>query len=926
MFRCDDCTHSFYVPGTNLPLVIQGGCPECGGHARPEPDQPSGSQSDGTLRDMVDPSTGDDAGGNPLQEGILGQTDGGWDPGRKRDESFASVKQGAHGLIPCPNCGGDIQFTRSWDGQEVYQCSGCRRQWPDNDQALKEIMPKGIDCPQCGSEMHFRDAAGLTSLHPEGAWECSNRRCWHMMHPGEQVPDTYTDPDSGHSDLTLPEDWGKASSQGAPRKEWMTPMRNHPHASNQTPALPWQFDVEEVAEPGMDNDEAEAKINGQEKKAFLPALAVGTEALLGGGALAGGEAAGGAGASGGLGALLQKAAPSLLGHALGQGMFGGGGGAAAAPAQAAPLGGADERPLEMVASGGIPTEFPKDTEDPEKVDPKEHNDGDHQNFQNDISVNDMGGTASPGASTPGLEALEMLLPLVVHYAESPESGMDHPLIAALHGLLGQEGHLDGPEDPQAVLQVIEHVKGGKPADDSSSLPTDDNADGAHDEPRTDAPAHPDHKQASGHQGPTNPEQIAAVQQLLMDQGRADEVPNVPMQPWQYANELAQLAQHEGPPKDMSQTQPQPVQEEAPPEDTMPMPGMTAPPPGQFGTPTSGVYATSTNSSNFTARWAHDHVDPLQGVPAADQVGQEDPSQEQDTSGQWQTDDGQPLVVGEQYELHTPGVDIPDVVRVHAVRPESVTLEFTGAYDMGFTKDVTRQEFAEMGYTLSHVRGDEPEAQASDDANNNPEPEMQPTFGTPSGGDDHNVMSSTKWHVSFMPGAPGGTQPGGQCAQCGGPLQPNGACAGCERGAMAPGAPGVPAAPGGIQSPAGGPPQQMAAPMNPGGSNPSRPPQSRTPSAYSSVPSQDPDTGELLDADAQRLIARLLANAANDTGDEDQDGTSILDRTAGAHYTPREQRELIDEDGVARNADKLDLSHTHYEARRHTTGDDFLFGL
>src|SRR5690606_31855865 len=40
------------------------------------------------------------------------------------------------------------------------------------------------------------------------------------------------------------------------------------------------------------------------------------------------------------------------------------------------------------------------------------------------------------------------------------------------------------------------------------------------------------------------------------------------------------------------------------------------------------------------------------------------------------------------------------------------------------------------------------------------------------------------------------------------------------------------------------------------------------------------------------------------------------RTAGKKFTPREQREFIDEQGVARNADKLDLGGTHYEAHRY----------
>jgi hypothetical protein len=47
-------------------------------------------------------------------------------------------------------------------------------------------------------------------------------------------------------------------------------------------------------------------------------------------------------------------------------------------------------------------------------------------------------------------------------------------------------------------------------------------------------------------------------------------------------------------------------------------------------------------------------------------------------------------------------------------------------------------------------------------------------------------------------------------------------------------------------------------------------------------------------------------------------------TAGKKYSPSEQKEFIHEEGLARNADKLDLTNTHYEST--TVADSFLFGL
>ncbi|WP_028058287.1 hypothetical protein [Candidatus Solirubrobacter pratensis] len=147
-------------------------------------------------------------------------------------------KLAAHGLIPCPYCGGDIQYQHdNWGpGPRYYQCAGCRHRWPDTEQALKEIMPKGIDCPQCGSEMHWRDGSSLGRLYPDGAWECSQRRCWHMQRPGEGVPNTVPDMWSEKPDDTFPEDWTKGS------KLWAVASDNY------------SWDTEQV-ELWMDNDE-----------------------------------------------------------------------------------------------------------------------------------------------------------------------------------------------------------------------------------------------------------------------------------------------------------------------------------------------------------------------------------------------------------------------------------------------------------------------------------------------------------------------------------------------------------------------------------------------------------------------------------------------------------------------------------------------
>jgi DNA-directed RNA polymerase subunit M/transcription elongation factor TFIIS len=44
------------------------------------------------------------------------------------------------------------------------------------------------------------------------------------------------------------------------------------------------------------------------------------------------------------------------------------------------------------------------------------------------------------------------------------------------------------------------------------------------------------------------------------------------------------------------------------------------------------------------------------------------------------------------------------------------------------------------------------------------------------------------------------------------------------------------------------------------------------------------------------------------------------RESGRKFTPHEQRQFIDEQGVARNADKLDLEGTHYESHHRYIGE------
>jgi len=63
---------------------------------------------------------------------------------------------------------------------------------PLPDGTVIEMRPMDtIACPgnqyhgACGKPAHWRGSASLTPLHPHGAWECSDTRCWTMTTPDE---------------------------------------------------------------------------------------------------------------------------------------------------------------------------------------------------------------------------------------------------------------------------------------------------------------------------------------------------------------------------------------------------------------------------------------------------------------------------------------------------------------------------------------------------------------------------------------------------------------------------------------------------------------------------------------------------------------------------------------------------------------------
>lgn len=566
---------------------------------------------------------------------------------------------------------------------------------------------------------------------------------------------------------------------------------------NMDPYMPWTH-------------EATEKTSGPELLALLPELLGGGGAAVG--AAEGGAAAGGAG---GMGGLMKNV---LMGKGIGAMLPGGGKapGMPSMPQAPAPTMEPDPSRLTHTADLETPVSNPGYHEAPDG-DTKQFGVGDHDPAaQNPNIPGEAGGSAKGedavrehagfGPDSPGIERAQMLLPLLLHYYHSDESGMNDPLIKSLHEQLDKEvpGYLDSADD-EAVRRWLDsheqhgvHARtaapfgwgavpdtfdtrpegpafaqgypqqqgqqpeqqgicpfckgqqnpdgscptcGGKspipannaPAAGGARGPAVTNPPGSIPPPapvirsatlenQEVTPGHCHHcggvisangicpqcgasspmiegqgiqapniqsKVAGNHQGPTTPEQISAVQQLLIDTGRIDEVPTVPLRPELYANELSEVTSQEEPPPtvDPSQTPPpQPTQEIAPPGATMPVPNPASP---QMQQPMARVA---------------DHPEPSAIDPGQDDALQAVPGDDQqvpdhgDNTQSWQTDNGEPLVEGQTYEMHSSKYEIPDIVTIDKIKPNAIVVSTLGEYSddpnqppMGYQHEISKEE-------------------------------------------------------------------------------------------------------------------------------------------------------------------------------------------------------------------------------------------
>lgn len=860
-------------------------------------------------------------------------------------------------------------------------------------------------------------------------------------------------------------------------------MANHSRTNNMEP-----YETLWSAEPEMQLEPREAGLFGDMLKVALPvggAVAGEVADPLGGGiageeagaaaagALEGGGAA--ADATGGVGGLMGKVMGGGKGGAFGTGAQFAGGEQALKAGEGLVKGeagiGQTEQPGPQMntlsPTGGVlgafvesdyetPSSVPDvgvKHDDPEDVDQKEFNDQDRspENLLNP-NLQDSGNSGEDevrkqmdkpsqgqfAPDSPGLERMEMLMPLLEKYYHSDESGANDPMIKELHELLEAEnpGYLNRG-DPEAAERYMqsrqqpEHVhatvheaiippmqQGSLQAQQqaldptalnpsqqpvpSSSMPPGGAQQGGHckncggvtqangacpqcgatnqvGEPTQGVPggpsvapnpqtfAHTDLLaslvESANHQGPVTPEQIAAVQQYLIQQGRVNEVPNVPLDPGnpEYAKILAEIQQNPETVPTVTpeeQTQPPAPQPQAP--GGMPVPGMApgeaggqpmqpmasflpeldftrmgadniAPRCPKCGSATTGIVGDQDHHAKCHAChniWKMENVfsdenygqtavakvalrderpyggqgeqaNPV-GVPAADQSQQVNQGRDEDSSLTWKDSAGAKLVAGQTYQMINPSYSLPDLVRVERVKPDGIDVTLLGT----FANDPSQHDPNSLTSSTPISKEDadlqqlsfEPVNQTADDQNNEPPPgSAAPGYAqVPPSGQTTDEQASSEPEMATH-----ASVHDNDCPRCGHreftsamitPEATEHNCFRCGHDWVTEEAP--------MEYEAG---------------------------VDLSYIMEDEDAEDFSQRSQEMARAGAQSRSLAEIAEKDdrlratraylaREGVERQARIAGKHFTPREQRELIDEDGFARNSDMLDLEGTHYKVR------------
>jgi ssDNA-binding Zn-finger/Zn-ribbon topoisomerase 1 len=446
------------------------------------------------------------------------------------------------------------------------------------------------------------------------------------------------------------------------------------------------------------------------------------------------------------------------------------------------------------------------------------------------------------------------------------------------------------------------------------------------------------------QGPVSDEQKQAVAELLLAQGRSDEIPMMIAQPYNYDKEMAQIAQRGTRPPSIDPSQQAQPMPPMPPGGGPPM-GGGAPPEMQMAaavakarkqaadsiaprcpncnSATTGlinedgdsrchacgnIFSAPVTKDNITSRVRFAGPEPLDAQlegnpvaqPAADQEQPRDVEQEQDSSLTWQDANGQPLQANQEYELHNPTFKIPDIVRVESVKPDGVDVTLIGQYanqaggdELSAPVHISKEEHDMEG--LSFVPLDGGQGPGDSQASQPLDQQVPPTTGAPEGGQREPALS----HVGASADVDEDQYE-----------EEDGRCPKCSHTHVA--------------SSMSSPETEYHECYRCGNAWETRASSFERESSVdlSWLNESNDDFFEGFERAKAMREAGLGSRSLHDVAARDTRLQEIRERleanaearTAGKKFTPSEQREFINERGSARNADLLALEDTHYKLR------------
>lgn len=359
---------------------------------------------------------------------------------------------------------------------------------------------------------------------------------------------------------------------------------------------------------------------------------------------------------------------------------------------------------------------------------------------------------------------------------------------------------------------------------------------------------------------------------------------------------------------------------------------------------------------------------LTSNPASEQVGQRDIRKERDVARVWVDEDDSPLKVGREYEMASPAYDIPDIVRIIAIKPESIEFEITSEFGLNHKTELTVQDAKIEGITFTEYKhneemSDDPEEGGGDavrnDATSGDQTDLSNvhiTARVASGGDLHEAIQVAKSllmddPIDVFTDAKSLDEAVAEAADMYGITDPESIeiirhyadetkkdaesepalwegpyeedqnsqrpTLGSTKEAIAPSEDILFPPCKYCDQVAGFTPYAFAKGMMSCDNCGITQPVSEIADQYNSM-MEDNRLGIEGYGDTQKDI-QSLPTTEHPLGP--QTGSS---KEAGAKFAPMQQKEFIDEQGTARNADKLDLSNTHYTSTDQSEDDFFLW--